>query len=764
MKFHVRSVIAQAVAAALFGAALVATPAFAKQDESTPSFHRIAVFPVFENSDVNNKTVAEIVDVSEDGNTLVYADSQLEVAGFVDITDPANPIAGGTVELSGEPTSVAVAGGYALVAVNTSPNFVAPSGELVVIEIATRTPVATLPLGGQPDAVAVSPDGRYAAVVIENERDEDLGDGAPPQAPGGLLVIVDLVGAPADWTTRTVDFEGVADLFPDDAEPEYVDINGSNMAVVTFQENNHIAIVNLVSGKVVRDFPAGTVDLKRIDTNENDLIELNSTLTEVPREPDGVTWISASKFVTADEGDLFGGGRGFTVYNKSGKVKYTADNTLEHTVARLGHYPENRSENKGNEPENAEFGVYDGRKLLFIASERSSVIFVYEIDASGKKPVLQQVLPAGIAPEGIKAIPARNLLVAASEKDKRSDGFRSVVNIYQLREDEPAYPTVLSADRADGTPIPWAALSGLAADPAEDNTVYSVHDSFYQKSRIYGMDVSRSPAVIASETVLKDTLGKLAAVDPAMVNGDQTVNLDAEGIAVRPGGGFWVASEGAGTVGDARRPFKSFNLIIGATAAGDIDTAIKLPDSTNARQVRFGYEGIASTGSAAGEVLYVAFQREWADDPAGHVRIGRYDVVSGAWTFYYYPLEAPTSPNGGWVGLSELTYLGNDRFAVIERDNQAGPDARIKRIYRFSVAGLTPLADPAAGITPTFPVVGKALVDDLMDDLQSPNGLVLEKVEGMTVLPDGTTLVVNDNDGVDDSNGETQLLRIDELF
>ena len=63
-----------------------------------------------------------------------------------------------------------------------------------------------------------------------------------------------------------------------------------------------------------------------------------------------------------------------------------------------------------------------------------------------------------------------------------------------------------------------------------------------------------------------------------------------------------------------------------------------------------------------------------------------------------------------------------------------------------------------------FETVTKTLVDDLMDDLQAPNGLVLEKVEGMTVLPDGTTLVVNDNDGVDDSNGETQLLRIDGLF
>jgi hypothetical protein len=34
----------------------------------------------------------------------------------------------------------------------------------------------------------------------------------------------------------------------------------------------------------------------------------------------------------------------------------------------------------------------------------------------------------------------------------------------------------------------------------------------------------------------------------------------------------------------------------------------------------------------------------------------------------------------------------------------------------------------------------------------------------MTLLADGTTLVVNDNDGVDDSNGETWLLRIGGLF
>ena len=140
------------------------------------------------------------------------------------------------------------------------------------------------------------------------------------------------------------------------------------------------------------------------------------------------------------------------------------------------------------------------------------------------------------------------------------------------------------------------------------------------------------------------------------------------------------------------------------------------------------------------------------------------DLATGEWSFYYYPLEIPTSPNGGWVGLSEITHLGDDRFAVIERDNQGGPDATIKRIYEFSIAGLTPTADPAPGITPDFPVVEKRLVRDLMADLQQRGGLVLEKIEGLAVTPRGTALVVNDNDGVDDSNGETQLIRIKGLF
>ena len=56
-------------------------------------------------------------------------------------------------------------------------------------------------------------------------------------------------------------------------------------------------------------------------------------------------------------------------------------------------------------------------------------------------------------------------------------------------------------------------------------------------------------------------------------------------------------------------------------------------------------------------------------------KLGVYDPAAKSWGFVHYPLEAPKSPAGGWVGLSEITALGGDRFALIERDNQPGAAA-----------------------------------------------------------------------------------------
>ena len=748
---------------------------------STPNteknFNRIASFLVCTEThatcDTGEETAAEIVAASSDGNTLIYTDSPQNRIGFTDISDASNPTGLGTLDLSGEPTSVAVRGDHALVAINTSADFINVDGELAVIDIDSQNLVTTLDLGGQPDSIAVSPDGTYAAVVIENERDEDLGDGAPPQLPAGGLVIIDLDGEPASWSTRDVNLDGIADLFSGDPEPEYIDINSDNIAVMTLQENNHLILVDLSDGSIVNDFSAGTVDLTQIDTTEEDpaLISLSESDSAIPREPDGVTWINNEYFATADEGDLDGGSRGFTVFNTDGDIVYSSGNSLDHLAVRYGHYPDDRSGNKGNEPENVEAGIYGGDRYLFVASERASLVFVYDA-ADPTKPVLKQTLPAGAGPEGVLALPSRNLLIAASEEDDRGDKIRSVLNIYQYNSTASSYPTIRSADRLDGTPIPWSALSGLAADPMNDDTVYAVEDSFYQQNRVLTLDVDQNPAVITAEMNIVDSNDVFAAMptvsladdsvaddhatrvdvfDEAdlalLINNDKTVNVDPEGISKANDGGFWIVSEGSGTVGSGgSRPVNSLNFLFKTDEQAVIEDVVTLPSSLNNVQLRFGLEGVAEYNGN----VYVAFQRVWDGDT--NVRIGVYNIAGESWSFFFYPLETATSQNDGWVGLSDLTSLGDGEFLVIERDNQGGPDASIKRLYSFDVTGLSP-----------DDTVTKTLVRDLMNDLSAPGGLTYEKIEGLAVV-DGDVLIVNDNDGVDDNSGETQLINLGNIL
>ena len=190
-----------------------------------------------------------------------------------------------------------------MVGVNTSPDFVNTSGVLAVIDIESKSIIHEIDIMGQPDAVDVSPDEQYIAVAIENERDEDLGDGRLPQMPAGFVVIIDTPtgSAPDDWSVRQVNMTGLDMLYPEDPEPEYVSINKDNIAVVTLQENNGIALIDLASGAVTASFNAGEVTVDQIDTVEDSVIMQTDELTLL-REPDGITWIGTDYYATANEG------------------------------------------------------------------------------------------------------------------------------------------------------------------------------------------------------------------------------------------------------------------------------------------------------------------------------------------------------------------------------------------------------------------------------------------------------------------------------
>lgn len=702
-----------------------------------PLFNRVATFSVPDNlpegRDRSKKTVAEIIAASEDGKLLAYTDAEQKGLGIIDITTPEAPKPAGFVQLEGESTSVTILGDKAFVAVVTSgDNFKEPAGHLATVDLKTKQVVAKCDLGGQPDSVTLTKDKGKIAIAIENERDEKLNKGALPQLPAGNLTLIGIKDGAIDCASRqVVDLTGITAVEPTDPEPEFVDVNTDGLVVVTLQENNHIAVVDSKTGKVVAHFPAGTVDLKNVDKTRDGKISPTEELKGVAREPDAVRWLDNDRFVTANEGDWKGGSRGFSIFRKDGTVEFDSGSDVDHTAMRLGHYPEKRSAAKGSEPEGIEVATYGNDRLIFVGLERASLVLVYKDEGPGKAPRYLQALPTGIGPEGLLAIPQRDLFVTASETDVgEKGGARSAVMIYRRAEQTAAYPTIHSADE-NGLPIGWGALSGLAADRTAPGKLFSITDSAYTPSRILEIDATAKPAKITGAiTVTKD--GKPAA-------------YDLEGIATRADGGFWLASEGNPEKKDAALP----DLLLRVSAKGEVEEEIRLPEALSKHAVRFGFEGVTVTGTGAEETVWLAVQREWKDDPKGKTKILSYKPATKEWGVLHYPLTQPAQ--GYWMGLSELVSLGDDRFAVIERDNGFGAKA-VKAIQTFSVKGLKPAAIGAAEI----PTVTKTQLRDLTPDLMKAGGYGLDKVEGMTVDKAGNLFVVTDNDGVDDSSGETQ--------
>ncbi len=693
------------------------------------NFNRIASFATPLNiADADGRgveTSAEIIAATADGNTLVYTDSPLGVLGRIDITDASNPKPLGNIALDGEPTSVGIAGGFAIVGVNTSQSYTDPSGFLASINIADGLETDRCDLGGQPDSVAIAKDGSFAAVAIENERDEDLGDGRTGQLPAGFLVTIGLTaeGVLDCDTLNKVEMTGLAEVSPEDPEPEFVDINENGEIIVTMQENNHLVVVSK-DGEVLNHFSAGAVDLDGIDaTDERGALLFTESQKAVVREPDAVKWIDGDHFATANEGDMDGGSRGWTIFHKDGSVVYESGVSFEHALVQIGHYPDKRSDSKGVEPESIEFAKFGDTPYVFVGSERGSAVGVYDVTDLAN-PVLKQILPSGVGPEGYVALPERNLLVSANEKDLIEDGGpRAHVMLFELQDAAAQYPTLTSKGAEEL--IGWGAISGMVAD--ENGMIYAVNDSFYGfQPSIFKIDPSQTPAKIVD------------VIRVHRANGAPAQKLDLEGITLDGKGGFYLASEGRT---DRAIPHAIYHV----TADGLIKShkqEIGLPAALMAVEKRFGFEGITKVG----DTLWMAVQREWKDDPKNHVKLVSYNLETKEWGAVHYP---KAEPKKGWVGLSEIVAHG-DFVYVIERDNQIGADVVTKKIYRIPLAEMVP-----AKLGGDLPVVSKEEVRDLIPDLQAFGGYVTDKVEGLAILQDGTTFVSTDNDGVDDSSGET---------
>jgi len=744
---------------------------------SGPLFKRMSTFNVCTqiepNCNTDVVTGAKILDFFERTEELggkktflAYTNPDQPNIGFVDVTDMSNPLPSGTIELESPPTALRVIGNFA-VGATTSTGL----GLLVVIDLRSQEIVSQSLLPATANSIDISKvDIELFPIYIVISTDV------------GSVVIIDIADDatlqnPSSWNFREI-------VLPELVEcrgvrtPEAVSINEQNtQAVVTLGLGNCNIILDLKSGEVVKAFDAGSVFLDKIDTVTNSLITQTFSGTFL-REAVGVTWIRETGFfATANgSGNEGEGSRGFTIFDgDTGEVIYDAGNTIEIGIVGIGHYPEEQSDKKGNAVENvfyaeAVLSSGDTLPLLFVVSEKGGVVFVYDV-AEPRTPIFLQTLPVGVSPEGITFIPSMNAVAVANKVDNRPGKFRSSISLFKLFENEQVaeYPTLGSVERTiddvvQDVCIPFSALSSLTATD-DENTYFTVEDSFYQKSRILKIETATFPALVTSEFRILDKAGVLAdclqnqlgeglTIDD-IVNDDKTVNIDPEGIAFSPQGGFWIASEGKGTVGDVKKPFQIPNLLLKTSDNAEITECILLPGNFPP-QLRFGFEGITQDG----DNIVITFQRAWTPDV--EPRIAVYNTSTQSWKYAFYPLDTPESQNGGWVGLSDISLIppkfrmgDGSCFLVLERDNQGGPDAVIKRIYEINLGDYT-FED---GV-----LLEKTLFQDVVSNLLEANGEVFEKVEGLAISPDGRVWINNDNDGVDGNSGEQQLFVVNTLI
>ncbi len=744
---------------------------------------------------------AEIVAASADGRTLAYSDATTGKVGLVDVTDPARPVALPDVVTGGEPTSVSFAGRYLVAAVITTPWPVgqpAPdpalpsnAGRLFVIDAgnpAAPVTLGSIPIGFQPDSVKASlRNGQIVAVVcIENQpivvgsnglviADDrpgfPTGGGTFPQdrsLPGAVQVVSFAPNNLGAANVATVAFpasrmSSASLLFPNDPQPEFVDVYG-NTAAVTLQENNGIALLDIRNPRapaITRLFSTGNAAERAADLLDDDAIAFahgypssiggaipapvdgsGQPVAGGPRQPDGIAFSpDGSVLFTADEGELaYTGGRGFSAFSLAGHRVFTDPGSLEQIASIFGQYPDSRSDARGIEVEGVTTARIGRTDFAFVLSERGSFMAVYDI-SDPRQPSFVQLLPTGLSPEGVVAIASRSLVVTADEVSGTLSIFAGQ-STFPSDSDQPI-PFSLNG--------PWGALSGLDANPLG---AFAVPDNALPTAIYHvGLGLPFAP-VLPLVPVTKD--GAQARYDAEGIVRDVSILASS-----RLFGGFFLASEGNGTT--------SPNLIVQTDLLGRVLREIQLPNNIDAgadpaiggsavgsvgggRIRSNGYEGL--TLSADGRYLLVCIQRSFNGEAATHTRIARYDLeqirsgrapsnglrFGGDWQFFYYPLQAAT-PGAGFVGLSEIVNIGDDTYLVIERDQGIGAAARLKAVYAFRLAGLVADSDGRPGEAAGSDTLTKALVVDVL-----PAFAPYEKVEGLALVR-GDLWVNLDSDG-----------------
>ncbi|MCA2654251.1 choice-of-anchor I family protein [Microcystis sp. M061S2] len=254
--------------------------------------------------------------------------NRLDIA---DISNPASPITLSSLDLSpygAGVNSVAIKNGIVALAMEANP--ITNNGSVVFFDT-NGVFQSQVTVGALPDMLTFTPDGNR--VLVANE-----GEAANGVNPDGSISIIDLSSGILNPTVNTATFisfngqentfrsQGVR-IFPgqtvsQDVEPEYITVSDDGTtAWVSLQENNAIAIVNIVNAQVTSILPLGAKNFNApgngLDPSDQDGVVFggaaNSPAVRINNwpvfglyQPDTIATVTIAGqtyLITANEGD-----------------------------------------------------------------------------------------------------------------------------------------------------------------------------------------------------------------------------------------------------------------------------------------------------------------------------------------------------------------------------------------------------------------------------------------------------------------------------
>ena len=225
-------------------------------------------------------------------------------------------------------------------------------GAVAFFDASTLNPIQVVTVGALPDAVTFTPDGTKVIVSNEGQPSEDY-----TIDPVGSISIVDVSNGAALATVTTLGFEdyntggsktlpeGVRVFGPNasvaqDMEPEYAAVSAdSSTAWVTLQENNAVAIVDLVNNTLevkALGFKDHSLAGNELDVSDrDDAINLQNWPIYGMYMPDSISSFAvggSTYYVTANEGDA----RDYAGFSEEDRIKdLTLDSIAFPTAAAL---------------------------------------------------------------------------------------------------------------------------------------------------------------------------------------------------------------------------------------------------------------------------------------------------------------------------------------------------------------------------------------------------------------------------------------------